>query len=244
MPHEELDEKQAANYLHLNVREIEKLASRGKLSCHKARSKSARYTFRKSDLDHWVESQMHKFDHHRFIDIEKGVTSHHGFDVTEMTVCPNIPDDGIALPLNSRTREGVLRDLVAIGDRTDMVWDCERVLDEVREREDLCSTALVPGVAMPHPHHPLEYDIAQSFVVVGLAPSGVPFGAEDGSLTRMFFLVCCKDDRTHLHILSRLAGMLHMPGIMDDLLDSADPEELFSVLLRAEKDLISTHHSG
>jgi len=41
---------------------------------------------------------------------------------------------------------------------------------------------LIPGVALPHPRHPLPYDIAASFVVVGLTGAGIPFGAEDGSL--------------------------------------------------------------
>ena len=109
------------------------------------------------------------------------------------------------------------------------------LVDEIREREEICSTALIPGVALPHPRHPVEYDIVDSFVVVGLTHSGIAFGAPDGSLTRLFFLVCCKDDRTHLHVLARLGQMLHDPEVIGELTATEDPDLLREALARHEQ---------
>ena len=107
--------------------------------------------------------------------------------------------------------------------------------ERLRQREELCSTALVPGVAMPHPRHPLPWDIAASFVVVGAAPRGIPYGAADGSLTRLFFLICCKDESTHLHVLARLGLILHGGTVIDDLISAEDPEQLSQMLLQREQ---------
>ena len=96
------------------------------------------------------------------------------------------------------------------------------------------STALTRDVALPHPRHHTPCDIAESFIMVGRSGRGLPFGAPDGSLTRLFFLVCCKDDRTHLHVLARLGQMLHHRDTIDSLLDAADEQEFRDELKASE----------
>jgi len=230
MPHEEMNEQQVAAYLHMDLREVSKLASRGQIPCRKV---GGVFRFTKSDVDHWIERQMHELPAERLEKIEKGVRTHHGYDHEEL-LSELIPPGGVAAPLEAKTREAVLRRLVDLADAAERVYSREDLLREVRQREDLCSTGLLPGVAIPHPRHPAPYDIAESFVVVGLTPSGVPFGAEDGSLTRLFFLVCCKDELTHLHVLARLARILHEAKTIDEFLHAETPEELRESLVAHE----------
>ena len=232
MPHEQMNEQQVAAYLSMDEREVLKLAGRGQIPCRKT---AKGYVFRKGEVDHWIESQMHELPKGRFAGIERGVSSHHGFDHEALLVSELIPPGGLAVPIKARTRDSVLRALVETADRAGLVYAKDNLIQEVRTREDLCSTALAPGVALPHPRHPLPYDIAASFIVVGLASSGIPFGAEDGSLTRLFFLICCKDDRTHLHVLARLAQMIHEPSATDSLLSAQSDQELREMLLKLEQ---------
>ena len=236
MPREVMNERQVAAYLHLDLREVLKLASRGEIPCRKV---GEGFQFRKGQVDHWVESHIHTLDKDRLAGIERGVTAHHGVDHAELEVCPLIPDGGLAVPLGARTREGVLRDLVGLADRAGLVYATDELLDEVRKREELCSTTLAPQVALPHPRYPHPYDIAESFIIVGLAPGGIPFAAEDGSLTRLFFLICCKDDRTHLHVLARLVRMLHARQHVETLLAASDPDELREMLVRLEESAVA-----
>jgi mannitol/fructose-specific phosphotransferase system IIA component (Ntr-type) len=126
---------------------------------------------------------------------------------------------------------------VDLAELNDLVYVRDELLNEIRTREELCSTAMAPGVAMPHPRHPVPYDIADSFVVVGLTPSGIPFGAEDGSLTRLFFLICCKDDRTHLHVLARTAQILHDDRFVAELMETESPAELGRMLFEKEQEI-------
>ncbi len=235
MPHEQMDEKQLADYLHLNVREINKLASRGKIPCRKT---AGRFLFRKGEIDHWVEQQMHELGTDRLAGIERGVSRHHGFDHENLLVCPLIPDNGLAVPLAARTRESAIRAMVDIADKAGLVYDRDDLLGEIRGREELCTTAIFSGAALPHPRHPLPYDIAESFIVVGLTSSGIPYGSADGSLTRLFFLLCCKDERTHLHVLARVARILSDKPTRQKLFEAPGPEELFSVLLERERAIV------
>jgi PTS system nitrogen regulatory IIA component len=235
MPTEQMDEQQVAAYLHLDLRAVVKLASRGQIPCRKVGGK---FLFRKGEVDHWVETQMHGLDKGRLADIEKGVSAHHGFDDHAELIVPLLPRKGLAVPLLARSRSGVIRDLVELADEADLVWAKDDLIQNVLQREELCSTAMVPGVAIPHPRHPLPYDIASSFVVAGLAPSGLPFGAQDGTLTRLFFLICCKDDRTHLHVLARLGRMLQDRSDIERLMGAANPEELRETIAKLERDAI------
>ncbi len=232
MPRERMSEQQVAAYLHMDLREVVKLASRGRIPCQKVRGK---FAFTKSDVDHWVEAQMHTMDRDRLAKIEKGVSAHHGFDAEALLVVPLIPPNGLAVPLKAKTRDAVIRGLADLACRAELVYDRDLLVREIRDREELCSTALAPGVALPHPRHPLPYDISASFITVGLTTSGIPYGATDGSLTRLFFLICCKDDRTHLHVLARLGQMLHGPAVIEELCSARGAEELATMLRNREE---------
>ena len=236
MPKEVLNEQQVAMYLHMDIREVVKLASRGQIPCRKV---GGGFQFRMGELDHWVEAQMHTLGKDRLAGIARGVSAHHGFDVGSLTVSPMIPQAGLAVPLLARTRDAAIRAMVDLADKAELVYGRDDLIQEVRAREELCSTGLMRSVAFPHPRHPLPYDIAASFVVVGLTGAGIPYGAPDGSLTRLFFLICCKDDRTHLHVLARLALMLHDNTVVERLLEAADPDALRQLLLDREQAVVA-----
>ncbi len=236
MPHELLDIQQVARYLDMDEREVAKLAVRGQLPCQKRKSGML---IRKIELDHWVETQMHRLPHHRLAEIESGVRRHHGMDDTDCpSVCKLIPNGGLAVPMNSRTAGSVLRDLLDLAEKAGLVYARAELLTEIQSREDLASTALLPQTALPHPQHHVPYDIAESFIVAGRCTAGIPFGAPDGSLTRLFFLLCCKEDRTHLHVLARLSRILAHADTRDALLAAEDEHHFRTLLAAAERQAI------
>jgi PTS system nitrogen regulatory IIA component len=237
MPHEQMSEQQTAAYLHLDRQELVRLAQRKRIP---SRRTAKGYVFRKGELDHWIEQQIHLLDHRRLEEIERGVSAHHGLPEDQPLVTALIPENGLAVPLEARTRPSAIRALVRLAEGANLVHDSAHLVEEVLAREDLCSTALTPMVALPHPRHPLPYDIAASFVVAGLAPSGIPFGAPDGSLTRLFLMICCKDERTHLHVLARLARMLHDPSAAREMIAAADAGELRRAILGREQTVLDS----
>ena len=235
MPHEQMDQQQVAQYLHIDIRELEKLSSRGLIPCRKVKD---RFVYRKGAIDQWIESQMHRMDRPRLRGIARGVDRHHGFVENQAMIRPLIPPGGVICPLKATSRDSVLRSLVKAAADAGLVYAKDELLAEIKAREQLCTTALIPGVALPHPRHPLPYDIEASFIIVGLTASGIPFGSADGLLTRLFFLICCKDDRTHLHVLARIGLMLHDPGSVDDLLTTESAQELGLKLQQLEQKAI------
>jgi len=232
MPQERMNEKQLAAYLHMDLRELLKLAQRGRIPCRKT---AKGFEFRKEQVDHWVEIQMHELDAGRLAGIEKGVIAHHGYSTEDLVVYPLIPQGGVAVPLPARTRDSAIRCLVDLADKSGLVYVKQELAANIILREEMCSTAMIPAVALPHPRTPQPHDISASFVVAGLTASGIPFGALDGSLTRLFFLICCKDERSHLHVLARLARMLYDQPAVDRMLAANDSQELEKIIWEREK---------
>jgi PTS system nitrogen regulatory IIA component len=233
MPHEILNLQQAADYLHMDLRQLRRLAERDKIP---ARRSGDDWLFRKSDVDHWVEAQLHELDGARLAEIERGVRRHHGHELDErgLLVTPLIPEGAVAAPLVCKTRSSVLRGLVDLAEQCHLVYARDELLAEIQQREQMCSTAIAPGTALPHPRHPVPWDIAESFVAIGRTDRGVPFGAPDGSLTRLFFLICCKDDRTHLHVLARLGRVLADTEALSEMMTADGPDALRRAFVEAE----------
>src|SRR5205823_3128084 len=110
------------------------------------------------------------------------------------------------------------------------------ILEAIRHRESIASTGLASGVALPHPHRPLPNALGESVLAYGRTPSGIPFGAPDGSLADIFFLVCCRDDRTHLRVLARLSRLLLRPGFADELRNSESAQDTWQLIQAAESE--------
>src|SRR5262249_58507724 len=101
------------------------------------------------------------------------------------------------------------------------------------------STALGSGVAIPHPRRPLPQALGESVMAFGRTTSGIPFGASHGNLTDIFFLVCCRDERTHLHVLARLSRLMLRPGFLDELRAAQTVSQSHQVIAEAEQQLIA-----
>jgi PTS system nitrogen regulatory IIA component len=99
----------------------------------------------------------------------------------------------------------------------------------------LCSTAFDNGVAIPHARQPLPDVLEDSVVAFGRTFSGIPCGAANNSLTDLFFLVACRDTRTHLHVLARLGRMLQRPEFVTALREAPDAASAHAVITAADQ---------
>jgi PTS system nitrogen regulatory IIA component len=145
----------------------------------------------------------------------------------------------MAVPLRASTRSSVLRELVNLAEQSWQVYDPAAILEAIRQREEMASTALPSGVAIPHPRRPLPAALGEAVMAYGRTASGIPFGAAHGGLTDIYFLVACRDDRTHLSVLARLSRLLLRPAFLDELRAAETPAETWELIAAAENDLVA-----
>lgn len=228
-----MDVEQLAAYLQRDVREVGKLASRGHLPGHKV---GGEWRFAKAEINQWLERQLPGLSEGQLTALERGGDRafRHGPFLGDL-----FSESSVAVPLPSATKASALKELVRLAEQSWQVYDAEAILQALRQREELASTALPGGVAVPHPRRPLPTALGESVLAFGRTASGIPFGAPMGGLTDLFFLVCCRDDRTHLRVLARLTRLFQRPRFLDDLRAAETPAEAHDCILSAEAQLFS-----
>ena len=220
-----------AKHVAMDVRVVCRLADRGALPGQKV---GGQWRFNRAKVTEWLQQEMPNFDEDRLIGLERAM----GAAVSEMTVTEMIGLEGVDVTLAANTRASVLRELVNLAQRTGLLYDDKGLLKALEEREAMCSTALPGGVAIPHPRQPMPYASAEPFVCVARLSRGIGFGSPYRDLTRLFFLICCHDDRHHLRVLARLVRILDQ-GMIDQLMAVETREELLQMLIDKERRIVA-----
>ena len=229
MAHDWFTLEELSRQLGRDLREIEKLVNRGRIPGHK---RGGVWTFQATEVTQWLEQEMRTFSDPELSAIEESQASPELNPEIPVTSLMKI--ETVQVPLDGRTRRSILEGLVEVAGRTYQSWEPATVLKAVLEREELMSTAFDSGVAIPHPRQTLTDAIGDSVVAFGRTTSPIPFGAANNSLTDMFFLVICRDARTHLHVLARLGRMLQQPGFIDQLREAPDSQSAYQVICETE----------
>jgi PTS system nitrogen regulatory IIA component len=140
----------------------------------------------------------------------------------------------VEVPLEARTKRSVLESLVEVAARTWKVWEPAAVLKAIVEREALMSTAFDIGVAIPHPRQPLTDMLEESVVAFGRTFSPIPFGAANNSGTDLFFLVLCRDARSHLQVLARIGRIIQDERFLEKLRGCLGPTDTYEAIREAD----------
>jgi len=232
MANEIMDLQELATYLQRDLREVSRLASRGHLPGQKV---SGQWRFHQAEINHWLETQLPGYTDQQLSALE---TREDEAADQQLLVAPLLSEATTAVPLQAATRAAALPALVRLAEQSWQVFDAEALLHAVQQREELGSTALPSGVALPHPRRPLPHGLGDSLIAYGRTVSGIPFG-DQGVLTDIFFLICCRDYPTHLQVLARLARVLRRPNLLDELRAAETPTETLHVLETHEKELVT-----
>lgn len=227
-----MDMEELAAYLRRDVREVGKLANRGRLPGHKV---GGQWRFARAEINRWLEKQLPDYNDQQLEALER--PSQRGGE-QEPLVAGLLSPASVAVPLGASTKASALKALLNLAEQSWNVYDPESLLAAIRSREEVGSTALPGGVAIPHPHRPLPAALGESVLAYGRTLSGIPFGAPQGELTDLFFLICCRDDRTHLRVLARLTRLLLRPGFLDSLRESETAAESYEKIIQAEQELL------
>jgi mannitol/fructose-specific phosphotransferase system IIA component (Ntr-type) len=141
----------------------------------------------------------------------------------------------IQLDLESTDRESVLRELVnQIPELAEQPSAKQTLLRALQEREQLHSTGIGDGIALPHSRNALVGLVDRSLVVFGRHAQGIAYNAPDALPARLFFLVVAPTVTQHLAILARLIRLLRDPKLRQSLQTADRPEKVIDLVREAE----------
>jgi len=232
MGNESMDLDQVAAYLQRDVREVHKLADRGHLPGRKV---AGQWRFARTEINHWLEREMPGYSDRQLTALESSGSA--PAKAGEAVISTLLREACVAVPLTAKTKNSVLRELVRLAEQSFEIYDSAAILEAIEQREEISSTALGSGIAIPHPHRPMPNALGDSVIAYGRTFSGIPFGADRGGLTDIFFLVLSHDNAAHLKVLARLSRLLLRPGFIDSLRAAETAHETWQLIDSAERDL-------
>ncbi|OHB63491.1 MAG: hypothetical protein A2Y77_15650 [Planctomycetes bacterium RBG_13_62_9] len=236
MPYRSMTLEEVARLLGADARRVERMAKRGEIPCQKI---GGQFRFNRAEITGWLQQSMGAMSHDHLAQVDAGITTQRQTPQDEALLTPLLRPEAVSTNLGSRTKNSTLRELVLLADKTGLVHDAQELLEAVIHREEMCSTAIEHGIAIPHPRRPLPETIAEPILVVARTSQGIAFGAPDGRLTTLFFLTASQDDRHHLHILARLCRMLRDEDFVNRLETAETPAEMIDLMKAREQDVLA-----
>ena len=128
------------------------------------------------------------------------------------------------LLLEEKTKTEALIKLAATAASVAGVTDRERLIKEIFYREQLMSTGIGLGIAIPH----VRFDeIQKPLIAVGVQPAGIPdYTSIDDQPVKIIIMILmgAKQHKEYVRLLAQIVTFLKTEGVIDRIIaaDSAD----------------------
>ncbi|MBN8193493.1 PTS sugar transporter subunit IIA [Bacillus sp. NTK074B] len=152
-----------------------------------------------------------------------------------MRITDLLTEETIQLDLSSRTKDGVIDDLVSVLDKSGKLQDHKEFKKAILNREAQSTTGIGEGIAIPHAKTSAVKSPAIAF---GKSEEGVDYESLDGAPAHLFFMIAATEgaNQTHLEALSRLSSMLMDMNVRQGLLKAKSKEEILEIINRHDED--------
>jgi len=139
--------------------------------------------------------------------------------------------DAILPALTATTKEGVIREMVQALHKAGQFanTDLDDIVKAVLRREQLGSTGIGRGIAIPHSRHAA---VSQLVGTVALSPAGVPFESIDSEPVHVFVLLISPQDRPgdHLRALENVVQSMRDDAFIQALRASTTKDHLWELI--------------
>jgi mannitol/fructose-specific phosphotransferase system IIA component (Ntr-type) len=144
----------------------------------------------------------------------------------------------VILELTGNSRDAVLAELAKqIPELRDRPEARSSLLQALRDREELHSTGIGDGVALPHARSALADLVERPVIVFGRSRKGISFRAIDGKHVHLFFLIVTSKVTEHLQILAQISRLVHRGPLPQVLLEAGSVEDVLQAISEAERNL-------
>jgi fructose-specific phosphotransferase system IIA component len=163
----------------------------------------------------------------RFSSKEK-VEEENGMKITEF-----LDKKGIKIGLEATEKEDALKELVDILAGVQDIGDKKSIVRALVERENLGSTGIGQGIAIPHGK---TDRVAELVAVLGISHKGVNFESLDGEPVYIFFLLVAPKETAgpHLKALAQISRLLRDSYFCELLKRCKTPDEVYELIRREE----------
>lgn len=214
----DLTVEDVAQYLQVSEETLIQWVEDGTIPSYKLNNE---HRFSRSEIEEWILRHLNQED--LGIDHQEPVVGPQQFNLFRALHKGFVLND-----VEGNTKEEIIYNsmkLISEG----LAMDADVITNLLLDREELMSTAINKGIAIPHTRDFLlsrAYDV----VVVVYPKKPIEYGALDGEKVHsLFFLFACKDKR-HLNLLAKIAFFCHESKNLEILKSKADKQVLLNTV--------------
>jgi PTS system nitrogen regulatory IIA component len=223
-----------AGYLKVSEKTILRMVQSGQFPGVKV---SNQWRFVRAIVDDWLSTRMHAAPTTSLLDVVGT-----GLQVIPLTRL--VSNKRIILHVKSGKREDILAQLVEPLERGRVVRDAREYVRRLVAREEVVSTAIGHGLAIPHVREPEETAVTTPCIVLGICRQGADFGALDGGKTHLFAMPCAGSESAHLRLLARISLLFRRPGVLGAMIDARTKKAVMAVLAEADRKVAARQPQG
>jgi len=147
-----------------------------------------------------------------------------------MTVVTDYTDKKYIKNIENSDKFKVIDELARVFDGTEVCDDVEYLITALIEREEIMSTGIGFGIAIPHAKIDSVKDMA---FAIGVSKAGIDFDSMDGDPVHIIILVAAgeKQHKDYLKLLSNIMGILKNEDVKKKIIDSGSSEEIIEILM-------------
>lgn len=146
-----------------------------------------------------------------------------------------VSPEAIKAHLDADDKEGVIREMTQSLLKAGKIaeGEVESIVKAILKREELGSTGIGRGVAVPHTKHP---SVDRLVGTVAVSSEGVDFNSLDGERVQLFFLLVSPPDRPgdHLRALENISRQLRDDTFCKFLKQAKTPADIQVLLEEAD----------
>jgi PTS system nitrogen regulatory IIA component len=222
--------KDVADLLNVSETTIRRWLTEGKIPAYRL---NHQYRFDRTEIEDWVMKK--KLGHTPEEFVVKGVSKaaaepEEKTGIRQYSLFRAIHKGAVLRNVAGKAKNELIRNTMK-KIAGDLNLDAEGLSELLLDRENLQSTGIGHGIAIPHTRDYL-LETGHDVVVVAFPEKPIDYDALDGEpVHTLFFLFACEDKR-HLHLLSKIAHLSSLPETMA-LLKSKPTKEAFLEYVRA-----------
>ena len=137
--------------------------------------------------------------------------------------------DLIVKEINAKTKEGVIEELVDVFDKAGVLGNKKNFLSAIIKRENVETTAIGKGIAIPHGR---SEDVKKMAILFARSREGVDFKSLDKKPVRIIFMIAAplNVNKEYLQTIARIARLLRHEDIKEQLLNATGKDEIFRII--------------
>lgn len=218
-----------ARYLKVSEKTITRMVQSGRIPGTKV---ARQWRFVRAAIDDWLNCRIQKLPRKALINVIR--TSKRVIPITELVTMKRL-----LLSVKAGTKEFVLQQLVKPLIGTGVIEDAEEYLERLSDREEVVSTAIGHGLALPHVRASEEGYRSKPCIVLGICKEGTDFESLDGRKTYVFAMPCTNTESSHLRLMAKISMMFRAPGVIKKMRMATVKKDVMD-LLSATDSMIRT----